>query len=474
MCRPRSSQWGEPAVDHEDRLADGRWVRVRERVMPDGGRVKLTTDITEERRRKQEQLLLAQAMAQTGDSIEITTADYEIIYVNPAFTRLTGYTAEEAIGRTPAQLLRSAEHDKAFYDEIDAVTRAGKPWKGRIVSRHRDGGLIHQDATVSPIHDERGRLTHFAAAKRDVSDKVRAEAALSASEARFVAAAESIPDGLLILDAEDRIVFYNSRQPELLPPVLRGGLRLGVRFGDWIREGMALGPIYHPQMGPDYGERRLAARGQEPSEREHRHVDGRWVRIREAAMPNGGRVLLTTDVTARREAEERSLASEARFLAAAESIPDGIAIFDAEDRFVFYNSRYPQHLTADLREGLRPGIRFDDWLHEALAKGPIYHPDMGLDFAARRMAMRRDERAEHEHKIIDGRWLRIRESHMADGGRCCSPPTSPSAAVASVSCCCWRWRSSRSAMPSRSPTPKAGSPMSIRPLPGLPVSSPSR
>ena len=91
-----------------------------------------------------------------------------------------------------------------------------------------------------------------------MSDRIRAEAALRASEARFLAAAESIPDGLVILDAEDRIVFYNNRHPELLPPALREGLALGIRFEDWIRDGLARGPVYHPDMGPDYA--RAAAR----------------------------------------------------------------------------------------------------------------------------------------------------------------------------------------------------------------------
>ena len=248
------------------------------------------------------------------------------------------------------------------------------------------------------------------AAKRDVGDRLRAEAALLASEARFLAAAGSIPDGLVILDAEDRIAFYNNRHPELLPPALREGLALGIRFEDWIRDGLARGPIYHPDMGPEYAERRLASRDEALTEREHRHVDGRWVRIREARMPDGGRVLLTTDITDRREAE-------ARFLAAAESIPDGLAIFDGEDRFVFYNSRYPNHLTANLRTVLSLGIRFDEWLAAALKLGPIYHPDMGENYVARRLAIRAENQGELEHKVADGRWIRIRENRMPDGGR---------------------------------------------------------
>jgi PAS domain S-box-containing protein len=406
----RIADRAEPALDREHRLVDGRWVRVRESRMPDGGRVLLTTDTTAERRDRQERALVATAMAQVGDSIEITDTDYRLLYVNPAFTALTGFTAEEALGRTPAELVRSDVHPPEFYAEIDRTTRAGRVWQGRIVSRHKSGTLIHQDATVSPVMDETGRLVNFVAAKRDVSEKIRAETALRASEARFLAATESIPDGLVILDAEDRIVFYNSRHPEMLPPALREVLRPGIRFADWVREGLARGPVYHADMGPDYGEERLAARPRSLTEREHKHVDGRWVRIREAPMPDGGRVLLTTDITDRRDAE-------ARFLAAAESIPDGLAILDSEDRFVFYNSRYPSHLPANLRQVLRLGQRFEDWVRAGAAIGPVYHPDMGEDFVDRRLALRVDDEHEHEHKLADGRWCRVRESRMSDDGR---------------------------------------------------------
>ena len=406
----RAADRGLGMLDREHRLIDGRWVRVRESRMPDGGRVLLTSDTTAEHRDRQERALVATAMAQVGNSIEITDADYRLLYVNPAFTELTGYTAEEVLGRTPGELLRSGAHGSEFYAEIDEATRAGRVWKGRIVSRHKSGRLIHQEATISPVFDESGALSYFVAAKRDIAERMRVEEALRASEARFLAAAASIPDGLVILDREDRIAFFNNRHPELLPPALREGLALGVRFEDWIREGLARGPIYHPDMGPDYAARRLASRDEPLTEREHQHVDGRWVRIREARMPDGGRVLLTTDITDRRDAE-------ARLLAAAESIPDGLAIFDADDRFVFFNSRYPGHLTSNLRQVLRLGLRFEEWIEQGLALGEIYHPDMGPDFAAYRLALRQEERSEHEHKISDGRWVRIRESRMADGGR---------------------------------------------------------
>src|SRR5689334_3438076 len=122
------------------------------------------------------------------------------------------------------------------------------------------------------------------------------EARLAAGEARFRAAAESLRDGLAIFDAEDRLVYHNARYPENLTEGLRATLALGKRWTGWWREAAALGPVFHPEMGGDYLERRLAEREEPLLDREHRLADGRWIRVREGRMPDGGRVVVTADV----------------------------------------------------------------------------------------------------------------------------------------------------------------------------------
>src|SRR3712207_8446927 len=82
-------------------------------------------------------------------------------------------------------------------------------------------------------------------------------------------------------------------------------------------------------MGEGFATLRLEEHRQPSCDREFRLADGRWLRVREGRMPDGGRVQLSADVTARKEAEARQRASERRFLAAAESIPDGLLILDA-------------------------------------------------------------------------------------------------------------------------------------------------
>ena len=85
---------------------------------------------------------------------------------------LTGYTAEEALGRTPAELLRSDAHEPAFFEEIEAALNAGRTWSGRIVSRHKDGRPIHQDATISPVHDERAEKVRQAFRARAAGEPI--------------------------------------------------------------------------------------------------------------------------------------------------------------------------------------------------------------------------------------------------------------------------------------------------------------
>ena len=107
----------------------------------------------------------------------------------------------------------------------------------------------------------------------------------------------------------------------------------------------------------------------------------------------------------------------ARLRAGADAMPDGLAVFDSADRLVFFNARYPDHLLPSMRGQLRIGRRFEEILRAALADGPIYHPDMGEDFPAERVALRDRQQSEHEQHLIDGRWLRIRESRTPDGTR---------------------------------------------------------
>ena len=171
------------------------------------------------------------------------------------------------------------------------------------------------------------RVADRTAKLRAASDAARAaERDARASQDRFLAAAESLADGLAIYDAGDRLVYFNSRYPEHAPPALRAVLKLGARFEDMIREASAGGGMYHADMGADFIERRLIDRREPSEDREFRIADGRWVRVRESAIPGGGRVLLTSDVTAQKAAHDQLEEREQLLKTVANGIPLPIVI----------------------------------------------------------------------------------------------------------------------------------------------------
>ncbi|CBE70010.1 MAG: PAS domain S-box protein [Candidatus Methylomirabilis oxygeniifera] len=118
--------------------------------------------------------LQAAALEAAANGIIITDRGGMILWVNSAFARLTGYTAEEAIGRNP-RLLKSGQHDQAFYHNLWETILAGRVWQGEMVNRRKDGSLYTEDQTVTPVRDERGEITYFIAIKQDITERRRLE-----------------------------------------------------------------------------------------------------------------------------------------------------------------------------------------------------------------------------------------------------------------------------------------------------------
>lgn len=114
------------------------------------------------------------------DRVVITDADGVIVWVNPAFETRTGYSAAEAIGRRPGDLVRSGYHDPAFYQEMWGTIRAGKVFRGEFVNRTRNGEIWREEAIIVPIPDWDGRTRHYALTGRDVTELRRLQAHLEA------------------------------------------------------------------------------------------------------------------------------------------------------------------------------------------------------------------------------------------------------------------------------------------------------
>ena len=134
-------------------------------------------DVTERIRAEKERLHLTMAVNQAAEAFVITDAEGAIEYVNPAFEQVSGYTRGEALGRNP-RILKSEQHDEAFYRDMWATLKAGKTWKGRIVNKTKGGALFTEDAVISPVRDESGDVVSYIGVKRDVTHEVQLESQL--------------------------------------------------------------------------------------------------------------------------------------------------------------------------------------------------------------------------------------------------------------------------------------------------------
>jgi two-component system, sensor histidine kinase and response regulator len=118
--------------------------------------------------------LLATAIEQAGDAIVITDTGARIRYVNPAFTRMTGYSAAEAIGQNPS-ILKSGRQTPDFYRDLWSTVLAGRAWRGELINRRKDGTFYAEEMTITPVRDLTDTVGNFIAIKKDVSARKRAE-----------------------------------------------------------------------------------------------------------------------------------------------------------------------------------------------------------------------------------------------------------------------------------------------------------
>lgn len=113
---------------------------------------------------------LIHAVRNLSERVVITDAEGRITFVNPAFERRTGYSAQEAFGRTPGSLVRSGHHDASFYGELWATIRSGRVFRGEFVNRARDGTLWREESVIAPIPAADGSIHAFVLTGRDVTE----------------------------------------------------------------------------------------------------------------------------------------------------------------------------------------------------------------------------------------------------------------------------------------------------------------
>ncbi len=164
--------------------------------------------------------LFQQAVEQADLAISITDIHARILYVNPAFTRATGYSLDEVLGADHSLLSNKATPDEV-YDALWALISKGLPWSGRLINRRKDDSKYLADLLITPVVDDEGETTHYVGIHRDVTLLHRLEGEVAEQKALIESVVDSAPVVIALLDENEKVVLDNHEYKKL-----QGDLRM--------------------------------------------------------------------------------------------------------------------------------------------------------------------------------------------------------------------------------------------------------
>jgi PAS domain S-box-containing protein len=277
---------------------------------------------------------LTLALDQSPASVVITDTTGSIRYVNQRFEEVTGYAAEEVLGRTP-RILQSGRTPGDVYRELWGTIRSGQVWHGELLNRRKDGAVYWDALSISPVRDAAGNITDFLAIQEDITERKQTEEALKESEARCRKIIEVSFDGIEI--TQDGVVLEANRGfAEMFGYTLEEVI--GLPVADFISEESRESTL-----------QRIGQHIEGSYELVGKRKDGRKILLEATAKTHeiGGRparVIALRDVTERRTLEEE--VRQARKMEAVGRLAGGVA-HDFNNLLTVISS-YAEILLADL------------------------------------------------------------------------------------------------------------------------------
>ena len=198
--------------------------------------VGIAEDVTRQMFAEEQVHRLQQAVEQSPVSIIITDRSGSIEYVNPKFTRVTGYSAAEAIGQHP-RIMESGATSADLYRELWADISTGHEWHGEIMNRKKDGELFWESATISALKDPDGRISHYLVVNEDITDRKKAEETLLEAELFARITIDGLSINICVIDAQGWIVKTNRAWDDFAAEnnAVQGSFREGVNYLDACR-----------------------------------------------------------------------------------------------------------------------------------------------------------------------------------------------------------------------------------------------
>lgn len=310
------------------------------------GYVVIARDITEAHQGRLELDRLGQIARNTTNLIVITNLDGRIDWVNPAFETRTGYRLDEARGQTPGALLQCPQTDPQTVARIARALGDRQPITCEILNRTKAGEHYWVELSIQPLRDHADAVIGFMSVQTDMTQHhltaqslERALAAEKGAREQLRSAVGIMQDAFLQFDSAQRLVLCNRRYRDLYPE-LDALLVPGTALSDLLEAGAARGSF---DMGPLTPEAWIAAelRGFHLRFTQSSVVrrNGNWYRLTKQPTPDGGRMIMLSDVTDLKRAEERALADRARAMDASR---DGIALLSPRGDVLYANAAAAQ------------------------------------------------------------------------------------------------------------------------------------
>lgn len=169
----------------------------------------IAQDTTTRKVFEKQNLLQSKALETAANGIIITDRLGNILWANPAISKMTYYNLEEILNKNP-RILKSSEHQPKFYQDLWNTISSGKVWHGEITNRRKDNSLYIEEMTITPVSiDGSKEISHFIAIKQDVSNRKSAEKALQESEERYRTMVESQGEGVAVFNAQLEFEYLN-------------------------------------------------------------------------------------------------------------------------------------------------------------------------------------------------------------------------------------------------------------------------
>ncbi|MBK1634808.1 PAS domain-containing hybrid sensor histidine kinase/response regulator [Rhodovulum adriaticum] len=281
-----------------------------------------------------ENALLAATIQGSSSGVAISDAqapDKPLVYVNPAFERLTGYLAEELLG-TNCRILNAEPPDAPERTRLRRTVAENGSGRFLLRNRRKSGQIFWNELTLFPVRDTAGTVSHLVATQNDVSERIAAEEDRYRTRARMEQSLAATDNAFLVLDPAGRVVFANAATSDLFPaagPDWCPDTGFAENWNAYLRAARTMpGRVTRLLETPD-----LDALAALPSGREVDLPDGRSLLMRAARLGDGAIVVSATDVTPLKSAQ---MLLEQR-LAAIEAARDGIAITDHDGRLFYLN-----------------------------------------------------------------------------------------------------------------------------------------